>query len=54
VSLHLAYRWFLGYDFDQPTPDHSVFSKARARLGNEVFEAFFRQSIELCRQAGLV
>jgi len=24
VSLHLAYRWFCGYDFDVPTPDHSV------------------------------
>jgi transposase len=54
VSLHLAYRWFLGYDFDVPTPDHSVLSKARARLGSEVFEEFFRRSIELCRQAGLV
>ena len=54
VSLHLAYRWFLGYDFDVATPDHSVLSKARARLGSEVFEQFFRQSIELCRQAGLL
>ena len=24
VELHLAYRWFLGYDLDEPTPDHSV------------------------------
>jgi transposase len=54
VSLHLAYRWFLGYDFDEPTPDHSVLSKARARLGSGVFEEFFRQSIELCRKAGLL
>lgn len=54
VSLHLAYRWFCGYDFDVATPDHSVLSKARARLGSAVFEAFFRQSIELCRQAGLM
>jgi transposase len=54
VSLHLAYRWFLGYDFDVLTPDHSVLSKARARLGDEVFEEFFRQSIELCRKAGLL
>jgi transposase len=54
VSLHLAYRWFLGYDFDVATPDHSVLSKARARLSSGVFEEFFRQSIELCRQAGLL
>ena len=34
VSLHLAYRWFLGYDFDVSTPDHSVLSKARTRLAS--------------------
>lgn len=54
VGLHMAYRWFLGYDLDEPTPDHSVLSKARARLGPEVFEEFFRRSIDLCRQAGLL
>src|SRR3990170_4238696 len=54
VSLHLGYRWFVGYDFDVPTPDHSVLSKARARFGSGIFEEFFRQSIELCRQAGLM
>jgi hypothetical protein len=52
--MHLGYRWFLGYDFDVPTPNHSVLSKARARFGPEVFEEFFRQSIELCRKAGLL
>jgi len=31
ISLNLGYRWFLRYDFDVPTPDHSVLSKARAR-----------------------
>ena len=52
VSMHLGYRWFLGYDFDVPTPNHSVLSKARARFGPEVFEGFFRRSIDLCREAG--
>jgi transposase len=54
LSLNLGYRWFLGYDFDQATPDHSVLSKARARFGSEVFESFFRSSIDLCREAGLL
>ena len=54
LSLNLGYRWFLGYDFDQATPDHSVLSKARARFGPEVFESFFRRSIDLCREAGLL
>jgi hypothetical protein len=54
LNLNLAYRWFLGYDFDQPTPDHSVLSKARARFSPEVFEDFFRRSIDLGREAGLL
>jgi transposase len=54
VELHLAYRWFVGYDLDEAVPDHSVLSKARARLGPEVFEEFFRRSIGLCREAGLL
>jgi transposase len=54
IQVNLAYRWFLGYDLDEAVPDHSVLSKARVRFGMEVFEEFFRQSIELCRQAGLL
>jgi transposase len=54
VSLHLGYRWFLGYDFDVPTPNHSVLSKARARFSAEVFESFFRRTIDLCREVGLL
>jgi transposase len=54
VSMHLGYRWFLGYDFDVPTPNHSVLSKARARFGPDVFQEFFRKSIELCGKAGLL
>src|SRR5713101_5228172 len=54
ISLNLGYRWFLGYDFDQPTPHHSVLSKARARFGPSVFEEFFRRSIDLCAKAGLL
>lgn len=54
LSLNLAYRWFMGYDFDEEIPDHSVLSKARARFGPEVFESFFRRSIDLCREAGLL
>ncbi len=54
IQVNMAYRWFLGYDLDETIPDHSVLSKARVRFGMEVFEEFFRQSIELCRQAGLL
>jgi transposase len=29
MAVNLAYRWFLGYDLDEETPNHSVLSKAR-------------------------
>ena len=40
VNLNLAHRWFLGYDLDQPVPDHSSLSKIRERFGLEVFRFF--------------
>jgi transposase len=54
IQVNMAYRWFLGYDLDETIPDHSVLSKARARFGMEVFENFFKYSIELCQKAGLL
>jgi len=54
VQVNLAYRWFLGYDFDEFIPDHSVLTKARSRFGMDVFEKFFEHSIRLCGQAGLL
>ena len=53
-SLHLAFRWYLGYDLDEPTPNHSVLSKARTRYGRQVFEGFFAHVLQRCVEAGLV
>jgi hypothetical protein len=54
VNLNLAHRWFIGYDLDEPVPDHSSLSKIRERFGLEVFHLFFEHIVELCIQAGLV
>ena len=54
VNLNLAHRWFIGYDLDEPVPDHSSLSKIRERYGWEVFQQFFERIVELCIQAGLV
>ena len=50
----LDYLWFLGYGLDDPIPNHSVLSKARARWGAEVFEHLFVRVVAQCVQAGLV
>lgn len=54
ASLNLAWRWFLGYELDEPLPDHSVLSKARKRFGVRVYEKFFHHIVRLCESAGLV
>ncbi|NIM58293.1 MAG: IS1182 family transposase [Candidatus Aminicenantes bacterium] len=53
-GLNLAFRWYIGYDFDEPTPHHSVLSKARARFGKKVFEEFFNRILKICVEKGLV
>jgi transposase len=54
AHLNLAHRWYLGYDFDEPLPDHSSLSKIRSRYGVEAFHRFFERIVELCIEAGLV
>jgi IS5 family transposase len=33
----LSIRWFLGYDLNEPLPNHSSLTKIRTRYGIEVF-----------------
>ncbi len=54
AALNLAWRWFLGYELDEPLPDHSVLTKARRRFGTRVYELFFRRIVQLCEERGLV
>ena len=50
----LSVRWYLGYDLNEPLPDHSSLTRIRERYGVEVFRRFFEQIVEQCQQAGLV
>ncbi len=54
ADLHVGHRWYLGYGFDEPLPDHSSLTRIRDRLGLAVFERFFTRVVELCQEAGLV
>jgi transposase len=50
----LSVRWYVGYDLDEPLPDHSSLTRIRERYGVEVFRRYFEQIVEQCQQAGLV
>jgi IS5 family transposase len=54
VRYNLAYRWFCRLLLDDDVPDHSSLTRIRDRLGEEVFEAVFRQIVSQCQQKGLV
>src|SRR5215468_7258655 len=50
----LSVRWYLGYDLNEPLPEHSSLTKIRNRYGVEVFRRFFDAIVEQCQQEKLV
>jgi transposase len=54
VADRLSLRWYLGYDLNEPLPDHSSLSRIRERYGLDVFRRFFDRIVEQCIAAGLV
>jgi transposase len=50
----LSVLWYMGYDLNEPLPDHSSLTRIRARYGVEVFRRFFDKIVEQCHAAGLV
>src|SRR5215213_3450686 len=54
VCHRLSLRWYLGYDLQEPLPDHSSLTRIRERYGLEVFRGFFERIVQECFDAGLV
>src|SRR5712692_5140645 len=50
----LSVRWYVGYDLNEPLPDHSSLTRIRTRYGVEMFRRFFEAIVGKCQQAGLV
>ena len=54
VADKLSVRWCVGYNLDEPLPDHSSLTRIRERYGVEVFRRFFEAIVEQCQEAGLI
>ena len=56
LRMHLAWRWFTGFGFDQEIPHHSTFSKNRHGRFQEsnLFQGIFEEIVARCVEAGLV
>ncbi len=50
----LSVRWYIGYNLNEPLPDHSSLTRIRTRYGVDVFRRFFEAIVEQCQQAKLV
>ncbi len=43
VADKLSVRWYVGYNLDEPLPDHSSLTRIRERYGVEVFRRFLKR-----------
>jgi len=49
-----AAKWFCGFGLTEPTPDYSVFSKVRKRIGTSVLSTIFSDLREQLKTQGLM
>ncbi|GHO90124.1 hypothetical protein KSF_001720 [Reticulibacter mediterranei] len=54
VADKLNVRWYIGYNLDEPLPDHSSLTRIHQRFGLVIFRRFFEAIVEQCRQAKLI
>jgi Transposase domain (DUF772) len=50
----LSVRWYVGYELNEPLPDHSSLTRIRERYGVDIFRRFFDALVEQCQQEKLV
>lgn len=54
LQINLAYKWFVGLDVIDRTPDPTSLTKFRNRLGAEKFKELFNGIVEQAREKGLI
>lgn len=56
INCNVAYRWFLGYNFNETIPHFSTFGKNYARrfVGTEIFEVIFSRILDEISSYGLL
>src|SRR5258708_15935301 len=50
AGLNLAWRWLLGYELDEPIPDHSLLSKPPRRFRPDAHDQSFFQIVQPSHQ----
>lgn len=56
IRVNIAYRWFLGFELDDPIPDHTTLSQLRRRKFHcsTLFQDIFDKVVRRCMEEGLV
>jgi IS5 family transposase len=52
IAENNAAKWFCGFNINEDTPDHTVFSKARKRIGTNLLSKLFEQLREQLKSQG--
>jgi len=54
INYNIVFKWFVGLDLDQKSPDHSTMTRFRDRLGAEGFARIFNRIVEMARAKKLI
>lgn len=56
IEVNIAYRWFLGFDFNDTIPHYSTFSKNYERrfVNTDIFENIFKKILDQINKKGLI
>lgn len=53
VKYNISYRWFCGLSLKEKVPHHASFSRIKKRFTVDLFELFFLNILEQCKEMGL-
>jgi transposase len=54
VQFNIAYRWFCGLTLKDKLPHQASLSRVKQRLGVNIFEKFFIEILNQCKEAGIL
>jgi len=54
LQENIAGRWFCGFLLNEDTPDHTVFTRARTKIGTELLATLFQELRDQLKKQGFL
>jgi IS5 family transposase len=52
LQENISGRWFCGFMLNEDTPDHTVFTRARSKIGTDLLETLFQELRDQLKKQG--